>query len=119
MPSAFMPNGMVPNHSSAGSLSVQYCGDAMKASIVPLEAASKQSNGGMISPPERTSIRNRPPLISSTTLANRWAAPMVHVERRSERGRHAPLDLRLRDDVWSLDDGRGSRSHQRATRLQR
>ena len=68
-----MPNGMVPNHSSAGSLSFQYCGDAKNASIVPLEAASKQSNGAMISPPARTSIRNRPPLISSTALANPWA----------------------------------------------
>ena len=75
MPSGFMPNGMVANHSSAGSLSVQYCGDAMNASIVPLEAASKHSNGGMIWPPGKTSIRNRPPLISSTTFASRWAAP--------------------------------------------
>jgi hypothetical protein len=61
-----MPNGMVPNHSSAGSLLAQYCGEPMKASIVPLEAASKHSKGGMISPPARTSIRNRPPLISPT-----------------------------------------------------
>ena len=73
MPSGFMPKGMVPNHSSAGSLSVQYCGDAKKASMVPREVASKHSNGGMIWPPGKTSIRNRPPLISSTTLPNRWA----------------------------------------------
>ena len=47
----------------------------MNASIVPFEAASKQSSGGMIWPPGKTSIRNRPPLISSTTFASRWAAP--------------------------------------------
>ena len=43
--------------------------------MVPREAASKQSSGGMIWPPGKTSIRNRPPLISSTTFASRWAAP--------------------------------------------
>ena len=47
----------------------------MNASMVPCEAASKHSNGGMIWPPGKTSIRNRPPLISSTTFASRWAAP--------------------------------------------
>jgi hypothetical protein len=71
-----MPNGMVPNHSSAGSLLFQYWGDdAMKASIVPREAASKHSNGGIICPPGKTSIRNRPPLISSTAFPSCWAAP--------------------------------------------
>src|SRR5215470_9321662 len=75
MPSQFMPNGMVANHSSPGSLSVQYCGDPMNASILPWEAASKHSNGCMIWPPGKTSIRNRPPLISSTTFASRWAVP--------------------------------------------
>src|SRR5438445_7618525 len=75
MPSAFMPNGMVPNHSKAGSLSVQYCGEAMNPSMVPFEAAAKHSNGCMIWPPGKTSILNRPPLVSSTIFANRWAAP--------------------------------------------
>src|SRR5262249_34524373 len=75
MPSGFIPNGMVANHSIAGSLSAQYCGDPINASIVPLEAASKHSNGCIIWPPWRTSIRNRPPLVSSTTFANLWAAP--------------------------------------------
>src|SRR5262245_24061642 len=42
---------------------------------VPREAASKHSNAGMISPSAKTSIRNRPPLISSTTFASRWAVP--------------------------------------------
>src|SRR5713101_3834700 len=75
MPSGFMPNGMVANHSIAGSLSFQYCGDPMNASIVPLEAASKQSKSPMIWPPGKTSMRNRPPLISSMTFPSRWAAP--------------------------------------------
>ncbi|HET8576116.1 MAG TPA: hypothetical protein VFO18_03375 [Methylomirabilota bacterium] len=46
----------------------------MKASTMPCEAASKQSNGCMIWPPVKTSIRKRPPLVSSTTCASRWAA---------------------------------------------
>ncbi len=75
MPSGFMPNGMVANHSIAGSLSFQYCGEAMNASMVPFEAASKQPKSGMIWPAAKTSIRNRPPLISSTTFARRWATP--------------------------------------------
>jgi hypothetical protein len=75
MPSGFMPNGMVANHSIADSLLVQYCGEPMNASILPWEAASKQSNDGMIRSAGRTSIRKRPPLISSTTFASRWAAP--------------------------------------------
>jgi hypothetical protein len=83
MPSGFMPNGMVANHSIAGSLSAaalqgafQYCGVPMNASMVPWEAASKQANGGMIWPPGKTSIRNRPTLVSSTIFASRWAAPL-------------------------------------------
>jgi hypothetical protein len=47
----------------------------MKASMVPCEAAAKHSSGGMIWPPGNTSIRNRPPLVSSTTFANSCAAP--------------------------------------------
>src|SRR6185436_11748115 len=43
--------------------------------MAPREVASKQSSGSMIWPPAKTSIRNRPPLISSTTFASRWAAP--------------------------------------------
>src|SRR2546427_3704775 len=61
----------------------------MNASTVPFEAASKHSNGGMIWPPGKTSIRNRPPLISSTTVASRWAAPC----RMSIAGVHA-VDIR-------------------------
>jgi hypothetical protein len=70
-----MPNGIVANHSIAGSLSFQYCGDPMYAWIVPLAVASKHSNGCMICPPGKTSMRNRPPLASSTIVARRWAAP--------------------------------------------
>src|SRR5262245_50367156 len=40
---------------------------------VPLEAASKHSNGGMIWPPGNTSMWNRPSLISSTIFAIRSA----------------------------------------------
>src|SRR6266481_5147231 len=47
----------------------------MKASMVPWEAASKQAKSVMIWPPAKTSIRNRPPLISSTTFASSRAAP--------------------------------------------
>jgi hypothetical protein len=67
-----MPKGIVANHSSAGSFAIQYCGDPMNACILPSEAASKQSNAGMIWPPRNTSIRNRPPLISSITVARFW-----------------------------------------------
>src|SRR6185503_14000471 len=75
MPSAFMPNGMVANHENAGSFAAQVQLLAMNASMVPFDAASKQAYGSMIWPPAKTSIRNRPPLISSTTFASRWAAP--------------------------------------------
>src|SRR5215813_6038519 len=75
VPSGFIPNGMVPNHSMAGSRSDQYCGDAMYPSMVPLEVASKHSNAGTIWPAGATSMRKRPPLISSTTLASRSAFP--------------------------------------------
>ena len=47
----------------------------MNASMMPCEAALKHSSGGMIRPPGNTSIRNRPPLIWSTTFAKRSAAP--------------------------------------------
>jgi hypothetical protein len=49
----------------------------MNTSIVPLDAASKHWNGCMIWPPGKTSIRNQPPLISSTTFPSRWAAPCI------------------------------------------
>jgi len=54
----------------------------MNASMVPLEAASKQSNAGMIWPP-RENLDPEPPagLISSTIFASRSAAPLHHVER--------------------------------------
>jgi hypothetical protein len=47
----------------------------MNDSMVPCEAASKQPSAGTIWPPGKTSIRKRPPLISSTTFASRWAPP--------------------------------------------
>ena len=46
MPSGFMPNGMVANHSIAGSfVGPVVTPSAMNASMVPCEAASKHSNG--------------------------------------------------------------------------
>src|SRR5262245_2674339 len=45
------------------------------ASTVPLATPSKQSKIGMSWPPGKTSIRNRPPLVSSTALAILTAAP--------------------------------------------
>src|SRR5437667_5132488 len=69
----------------------------MNASTVPFEAASKHSNGGMIWPPGKTSIRNRPPLISSTTVASRWAAPC----RMSIAGVHA-VDIRQWTFGWAM-----------------
>src|SRR5215831_11676847 len=53
----------------------------MNASIVPFEAASKHSNGGTIWPPGKTSMWNRPLLISSTTFANCSAVPCTSSER--------------------------------------
>src|SRR5262245_26833062 len=47
----------------------------MKPSMVPWEVASKHAKSGMICPPAKTSIRNRPPLISSTIAEGRRAAP--------------------------------------------
>src|SRR6266567_1356307 len=69
----------------------------MNASTVPFEAASKHSNGGMIWPPGKTSIRNRPPLICSTTVASRWAAPC----RMSIAGVHA-VDIRHWTFGWAM-----------------
>jgi hypothetical protein len=53
----------------------------MKASMVPFDAASKQSSGCMIWPLGKTSIRNRPSLISSTTFARRSAVPCNSFDR--------------------------------------
>src|SRR5215813_8757594 len=75
MPSGFMPNGTVENHGSAASFASQWTVEAMNASMVPFEAASKVSSVGMIWPADETSIWNRPPLVSSTTLASRRAEP--------------------------------------------
>ena len=117
MPSGFMPNGMVVNHSIAGSLALQYCGEPMNASMVPFEAASKHSNGGMIWPPGKTSIRNRPPLVSSTTFASRWAAPCI-----TSNAAVQVVDMRHWTFGWAMtlrgvDDGRGPGGRQRPARL--
>ena len=49
----------------------------MNASTVPCEAASKTPSGGTIWPAGNTSIWSRPPLISSTSPASRWAEPCI------------------------------------------
>src|SRR5262245_21475521 len=72
----------------------------MKASIVPFDAASKQSNGGMIWPPGKTSIRSRPPLISSTAFASPSAAPVF----TSSVGFHA-VDIRHWTLGWAMTEG--------------
>ena len=75
MPSGFMPNGTVENHTSAGSFVGQCTVEAMNASTVPWEVASKTPSGGMIWPADETSILKRPPLISSTSWDSRRAEP--------------------------------------------
>src|SRR6266436_3037381 len=72
----------------------------MNASIVPCEVASKQPNVDMIWPPGKTSIRNRPPLVSSTTFASLWAAPWSTSSAAVQ-----PVEGALRDAV--------PRAHQR------
>src|SRR5215510_14142792 len=54
----------------------------------------------MIWPPGKTSIRNRPPLISSTTFARRWAAPC----RWSSAGVQA-VDIRHWTFGWAMTLG--------------
>src|SRR5215471_18642269 len=100
MPSGFMPKGIVANHSTAGSLSLQYCGDDMNASILPLEVASKQSSRSTICPPGKTSMRKRPPLISSTIFPSRLAAPCS----RSCDATHV-VDIRHCTFGWAMTRG--------------
>jgi hypothetical protein len=92
-----MPNGMVANHSIAAP-SVQYCGEPMNASIGALGGGVEALERAHDLAAWKTSIRNRPPLISSTTLPAVRPRP-GSVERRGQGGGHAPLDLRLGDDV--------------------
>jgi hypothetical protein len=49
----------------------------MNASTVPFAVSSKHASGGMSCPAGNTSIENRPPLISSTCFASRWAEPCI------------------------------------------
>src|SRR5262249_11634099 len=72
----------------------------MNASILPREAASKQSNAGMIWPPGKTSIRNRPLVVSSTSFASRSAAPWF----TSIAGVHA-VDIRHCTFGWATTLG--------------
>src|SRR5262245_19210887 len=67
---------------------------------VPWEAASKQARGGMIWPPEKTSILKRPALISSTIRASCWAEPWS----TSFAGLHV-LDIRHWIFGWAMTLG--------------
>jgi hypothetical protein len=55
----------------------------MNASMVPFEAASKHSNGCMIWPPGKTSMRNRPPgrLLDDLREALRRALELIEHRR--------------------------------------
>jgi hypothetical protein len=75
MPSGFMPKGTVVNQGNAASFAGHCTVEPMKASISPFEAALKHSSGGTIWPLGDTTIRKRPPLVSSTTFARCSAAP--------------------------------------------
>src|SRR5215510_5274000 len=68
--------------------------------MVPWDAASKQAKSGMIWPPGKTSIRNRPPLVSSTILANRSAAPSITSSRRGQ-----DVDMRHWTFGWAMTLG--------------
>src|SRR5262249_7856593 len=89
----------------------------MNASMMPLEAASKHSNGGMIWPPGKTSIREPPAARLLYDLRQPLGRALEHVERRGPGRGHSPLDLRLRDDAGRVgnDGSRGGRH--RAARL--
>src|ERR1700730_8199753 len=71
--------------------------------MVPWEQASKQAPVAMISPPACTWILRRPPLISSTMRAKRWA----EARRRSRLGCHA-VEIRhwTRDWAWTMGASR-------------
>ena len=85
----------------------------MNASMVPFEAASKHSNGGMIWPPGKDLDAEPPAAHLVDDLRQPLGRPLVHVERRGPGRGHSPLDLRLRDDVGGVDDGAsgGGRHH--------
>jgi hypothetical protein len=72
----------------------------MKAWMFPFEAASKHSKSCMIWPPGKTSIRSRPPLVRSTTLASSWAEPCS----MSSFGVHV-VDMRHSIFGWAMTLG--------------
>jgi hypothetical protein len=105
MPAQFMPNGMVANHSIAGSLSFQYCGEAMNA----LDGALRS---GLEAGEVRHDLAGREDLDPEPPAARlldhfrqSLGGALQHVEGRGPSGGHPPLDLRLCDDVGSVDDG--------------
>src|SRR5215470_13896640 len=100
MPTGFMPNGTVWNHSIAGSFDAQYDGAPMNASMVPLDVSAKQAKSAMIWPAPKTSIRKRPPLISSTSFASRTAEPCITLSA----GGHV-VDIRHWTFGWAMTFG--------------
>ena len=78
----------------------------MKHSMVPWEVASKQPKAGISSPPAKTWILSRPPLISSTILPSRWAAPCSTSSAGVQVVDMRHWKLLLRDDEGGVDRGR-------------
>jgi hypothetical protein len=72
----------------------------MKHSIVPCWVASKQPKAGISSPPAKTWIFSRPPLISSTSLPIVWAAPWS-----TSRAGVQVVDMRHWNFCWAMTFG--------------
>src|SRR4029450_13397349 len=89
----------------------------MKASIVPFEVSSKQSNGFMIWPPGKTSMTKRPPPMSLTMPAGGSGGPGGGGTARGVAGGEPPLRLRLRDDAGRVDCDGDAHRGQRAAGL--
>ena len=108
MPSGFMPNGTVANHSIAGSFSIQYCGERH-------ERLDRALGGGVEAVERRHDLAAREDLDPEPPAAHLLddlrqplGRALEDVERRGPGRGHSPLDLRLGDDVGGVDDG-GSR----------
>ena len=89
----------------------------MNASMVPLEAASKHSKGGMIRPLGEHLDAEPPAAHLVDDRCQPLGPTLEHVEHRRKRGGHSPLNFRLRDDVRGVDDGGGPGGRQRAACL--
>src|SRR5215470_914364 len=75
----------------------------MNASMVPFDAASKHSNPCMIWPLAKTSIRKRPPLVSSTIFAKYSAVSCTSRERaQAVDMRHWILGCAMTLGAWTM-----------------